>query len=59
MSEAPLHRLYHHYSELPGSMRLLFTAALVILGLGYTFALIKDNVVAVGTIDLNQAGHRR
>ena len=40
MSQAPLHRLYHHYSELPWSMRVLFTAALVILGLGYMFGLI-------------------
>ena len=40
MTQAPLHRLYHHYSELPWSMRVLFTAALVILGLGYLFALI-------------------
>jgi len=40
MSEMPLHRLYHHYSELPWSLRVLYTAALVILGFGYLFALI-------------------
>lgn len=40
MSEMPLHRLYYHYSELPWSQRVLFTAALIILGLGYLFALI-------------------
>ena len=40
MSEAPLHRLYSHYSELPLSMRILYTAALCILGSGYLFALI-------------------
>jgi hypothetical protein len=40
MSEAPLHRLYSHYSELPTSLRILYTAALCILGAGYLFALI-------------------
>ena len=40
MSEAPLHRLYRHFSEIPLSMRVLFTAALCILGLGYLFALV-------------------
>jgi hypothetical protein len=40
MSEAPLHRLYHHFSELPFSVRVLFTAALCILGMGYLFALV-------------------
>ncbi|MDD1632745.1 MAG: protein S100, partial [Methylococcaceae bacterium] len=40
MSETPLHRLYHHYSELPFSMRILYTAALCILGMGYMFAMI-------------------
>ena len=40
MSETPLHRLYSHYSELPWSLRVLYTAALCILGSGYLFALI-------------------
>ncbi len=40
MSETPLHRLYNHYSELPYSLRILYTAALCILGSGYLFALI-------------------
>lgn len=40
MSEAPLHRLYRHYSEMPYSARVLYTAALCILGLGYLFALV-------------------
>jgi len=40
MSEAPLHKLYSHYSELPLSIRILYTAALCILGTGYLFALI-------------------
>jgi hypothetical protein len=40
MSETPLHRLYSHYSELPPSMRILYTCALCILGSGYLFALI-------------------
>jgi hypothetical protein len=36
----PLHRLYRHYSEVPYSMRVLYTAALLVLGMGYLFALI-------------------
>ncbi len=40
MSVAPLHRLYNHYSELPPSMRILYTGALCILGMGYLFAII-------------------
>jgi hypothetical protein len=39
MSEAPLHRLYSHYSELPYSLRVLYTTVLCILGSGYLFAL--------------------
>ncbi len=39
--EAPPHRLYRHYSELPTSMRVLFTCVLLILGLGYLFALLN------------------
>src|SRR3989344_8961465 len=40
MNDAPLHRLYYHYSELPGSLRVLYASALVILALGSLFALI-------------------
>ena len=40
MSEGPLHQLYRHFSELPYSLRWLYTAALCILGLGYLFALV-------------------
>lgn len=40
MSEPAPHRLFHHYSELPLSQRFLFTAALLVLGLGYLFALL-------------------
>jgi hypothetical protein len=36
----PLHRMFHHYSEMPYSQRVLFTATLLVLGLGYMFALI-------------------
>ncbi len=41
MSEAPLHRHYLHYSELPYSQRVLYTAALLVLGVGYLFALLN------------------
>jgi hypothetical protein len=37
----PLHRLYRHYSELPYSQRVLYTATLLVLGLGYIFALLN------------------
>jgi hypothetical protein len=40
MTQPPLHRLYFHYSELPFSMRILYTAALCILGMGYLFAMV-------------------
>lgn len=40
MSDAPLHRLFLHYSELPYSQRVLYTATLLVLGLGYLFGLI-------------------
>ena len=40
MSDVPLHRLYRHFSELPYSLRSLYTAVLIILSIGYLFALI-------------------
>ena len=40
MSEVRLHRHYRHYSELPYSLRVLYTSALLVLGLAYLFALI-------------------
>ena len=40
MSETPLHPRYLHYSELPYSVRVLYTATLLVLGMGYLFALI-------------------
>ena len=39
-SDAPLHRAFVHFSEMPYSMRVLYTATLLILGMGYLFALI-------------------
>ncbi len=41
MSELPLHRHFLHYSELPYSQRVLYTAALLVLGMGYLFALLN------------------
>jgi hypothetical protein len=38
VSDAPLHRLYYHFSELPYSMRAVYTATLIILGTAYLFA---------------------
>lgn len=40
MNQAPLHRDFHHFSEMALSMRVLYTATLLLLGLGYLFALI-------------------
>src|SRR6516225_3003729 len=41
MKQEPLHRMYHHYSEMPYSQRVLYTAVLLILGGGYLFALLN------------------
>ena len=40
MTEVLLHRQFRHFSELPYSQRVLYTGALLVLGLGYLFALI-------------------
>jgi len=40
VNEEPLHRLFYHFSEMPKSVRVLYTATLLVLGLGYVFALI-------------------
>ena len=40
MNQAPLHPGFRHFSELPYSQRVLYTATLLILGMGYLFALI-------------------
>ncbi|NIO38770.1 MAG: hypothetical protein GTO41_00350, partial [Burkholderiales bacterium] len=40
MNDQPLHRLYLHFQELPWSMRVLYTAALLVLAMGYLFAMI-------------------
>jgi magnesium-transporting ATPase (P-type) len=40
VSETPIHPLYNHFSELPASLRVMYTAALIMLGLGYLFAAV-------------------
>lgn len=40
MHDDPLHQLYTHYSELPYSQRVLYTATLLVVGLAYLFAFI-------------------
>lgn len=40
MENVPLHRLYRHFSELPYSLRVLYTMTLLILGTAYLFAMI-------------------
>lgn len=39
-NQAPLHKAFLHFSEMPYSMRVVYTATLLILGMGYLFALI-------------------
>ena len=41
MNDHPPHALFRHYSELPYSLRTLFTCVLLILGLGYLFGLLN------------------
>ena len=50
MSVAPLHRLYNHYSELPFSLRILYTGALCILGMGYLFGMLYYRRFCVGSL---------
>jgi len=40
MNDKAIHRLYRHFQELPVSMRTLFTGALLVVGLGYLFAIL-------------------
>lgn len=40
MSDHAIHRLYRHFQELPISMRVLFTGTLLVLGMGYMFAML-------------------
>ncbi len=40
MNDQAIHRLYRHFQELPFSMRTLFTGALLVVGLGYLFAIL-------------------
>ena len=48
MTGPPLHPMFHHYSEMPYSQRVLFTAALLVFGLGYVFALTLIFVTYAG-----------
>ena len=41
MNDLPLHRHYLHYSELPYSQRVLYTATLLVLGMAYFFSLLN------------------
>jgi hypothetical protein len=40
VSTSPLHPHYLHYSELPASLRWLYSSVLCVLGLGYLFAMV-------------------
>ena len=64
MSGPPLHRMFHHYSEMPYSQRVLFTATLLVFALGYMFALtlIFRHLCRAGRgqpADAVLSGHRR
>jgi hypothetical protein len=43
-----LHRMYHHFSEMPYSLRTLYSATLIVLALGYAFALTLIMVTYAG-----------
>jgi hypothetical protein len=43
-----VHRMFFHYTEFPLSLRTLFTATLVVLGIGYVFAMIQIYAVHAG-----------
>jgi hypothetical protein len=43
-----VHRMFFHYSELPLSLRTLYTATLITLGLGYVFAMLQVYTVHAG-----------
>jgi hypothetical protein len=43
-----VHRMFFHYTEFPLSLRTLFTATLVMLGIGYVFAMIQIYAVHSG-----------
>ena len=49
------HHLYHHYAELPYSLRVLYTCALLTLGLGYLFALLNVYFTYAGRAGGNPA----
>ncbi len=40
MNDRPIHNLYLHFQELPISRRVLYTGSLLVLGMGYLFALL-------------------
>lgn len=40
MNDQPQHNLYLHFQELPISRRVLYTAVLLVLGMGYLFGLL-------------------
>jgi hypothetical protein len=54
MNDQP-HALFRHYSEIPYSLRTLFTCVLLILGLGYLFALLNIYFTYAGRAGGNPA----
>lgn len=44
----PLHRMFFHFSELPLTLRVVYTGGLVVLGVGYLFAMIHIYVSHAG-----------
>lgn len=53
--ELPPHALFRHYSELPISVRVLFTCMILVLGLGYLFALLNIYFTYAGRAGGNPA----
>jgi hypothetical protein len=56
MTDVPTpHALFRHYSELPYSLRVLFTSVLLVLGLGYLLALLNVYFTYAGRAGGNSA----
>ena len=60
MQQVQVHHMFFHYKEYPLSLRVLFTSALLVLGLGYIFAMLhvynshagRDGRAGISTEDL-------
>lgn len=64
-----VHRMYFHFSEFPPSLRVLFSGALMVLGIAYVFAMIQtyvshasrdgDPMLSVNDLIIAYSGNRK